>query len=171
MYGWNGFFVRLVGGHTTLYAAATWSAVAVTLLIAVWACRSEGRHDRPMYLLVAGIVICASLLASVHLYRQDLVMLALATVCGAAYIFRTTGSWSWWPLMGALLWLSQFYGPRLLFDEGINVQTPMIVVILGGLGWTLARERRRNTIIAASSPGAVDVTAPRTPAEAETVAA
>jgi hypothetical protein len=162
MYGWNGFFIRLVGGHTALHAAATWSTVAATLLITVWACRSEGRHDRPMYLLVAGIVICASLLASVHLYRQDLVMLALATVCGAAHSLRTMGSWSWWPLIGALLWLSQYYGPRLLFEQGINVQTPMIVVILVGLSWTLARERRLDTVIGISSPGTVDATPPRT---------
>jgi hypothetical protein len=140
MYGWNGFFAR-VFGDSVLHQAGTLVAIGVTLLVAVWACRSPITENRSRYLLVAGALICCSLLISVHLYRQDLSLLALAVACGAAYSRRTTGSWGFWPLLGVALWVVQFYGPRIMFNHGVNIQTPMIALVLASLVFALNRNR------------------------------
>ncbi|HEX5369575.1 MAG TPA: hypothetical protein VFY10_09200, partial [Dehalococcoidia bacterium] len=82
-----------------------------------------------------GLTACCSLLVSVHVYRQDLVLLALAVVCGVVQAKQSGGSLRVWYGVAALVWLAQYLGPDLLLHHGVNVQTPALVLVTIALAW------------------------------------
>jgi hypothetical protein len=141
MYGWSGFYARTFGERGPLHTLLTYGSIAITLVITFVALKRV-KLDRAHDVLPAtGLIITASLLISLHLYRQDLSLLALVVALGAMHSKRLTGSWGIWPMLAAGLWFVQHYGPRLLFEHDINVQTPAIVILMLASGISLQMSR------------------------------
>ena len=130
MYGWSGFYARTLGGTGLLHSILSTASNMVTLALVFYAFRGDWRAKSVELLPLASVGLIATLLVSMHLYRQDLALIALVIAFNAAYSMRTTGRWGWWPLTAVGVWFVQLYGPRLLFEHGLNVQTPALVLLL-----------------------------------------
>jgi hypothetical protein len=133
MFGWNGFLAHYVDNNSAMHRAMTLALDAGTLIVAVACLKGKWEPQKPRFLLQCGVLLGASLLTNPHLYMQDLSLVALMAVLGVAYALRTGARLHFWLALAMLAWLAQLWGLRILDDGGINVLTPMIVLLMVAL--------------------------------------
>jgi hypothetical protein len=130
MYGWSGFYARTLGETGVLHRILTTASIGFTLAALIVLLRRGAIHaSNPAFVPQMAVLICATLLMSLHLYRQDLTLMVVAIACCARSARQMGGSWGWWPALAMLIWLAQLYGPRLLFEHDVNVQTPALLLL------------------------------------------
>jgi hypothetical protein len=139
MFGWSGFLQRSLGleGSAQKLAAAVLvlASLAVTLL-----CLRGTRPASSSFVAGAGALLAASMLISLHLYRQDLALLTLLIAFGAWHQRRVRGNWGPWPAVAAFAWLVQYVELNYLYGAGVNAQTPVLAAVLLLLAWSARRD-------------------------------
>ena len=133
MYGLSGFYATIVGSKTSAHIVLTLSSAVAVVLVWAFACRGGWADIRGRLPALIGLTACCSLLISVHVYRQDLVLLGLAVACGIVQAKHSGAPLRAWYALGALVWLAQYFGPGLLLDHGVNVQTPALLLSAAAL--------------------------------------
>ena len=135
MYGWSGFYARLAGSDTAAHQILTWASSGLVLVLWAFTCRGGWQALRDRLPALIGLTTCCSLLISVPVYRQDLALLALAVACGIVQAKHTGNSMRAWYVLAASVWLAQYFGPDLLLNHGVNVQTPALLLTTAALAW------------------------------------
>ncbi len=102
MFGWSGFYARTFGLGGRLHSALTTGSILGTVVVAFYVFRKGWQPTRPDFVLRAGILLGASMLISLHLFRQDMTLMAMLIVLGAWHQRQITGSWGFWPAIAAV---------------------------------------------------------------------
>jgi PAP2 superfamily/Glycosyltransferase family 87 len=157
MFGWNGFLAHFVDNGSTAHKILTLAFDGATLAVAVACFRGKWEPQKPRFLLQCGGLLGVSLLVNPHLYMQDLTLMALIPILGVAYALRAGIRLYYWLAAAMLTWVTQLWGLRILDDGGINLLTPVIVLLVLGCVRCLGEKQ--------SAPKPLPVLESRQPAE------
>jgi membrane-associated phospholipid phosphatase len=149
MLGWNGFVASFLESNSIGHLGLTWILSGATALAALFMFRGRWEPQEPRFLFQCGVLVVAGLLASPHLYLQDLSLMALALTLVLAYALRSNRAVLPWLAVAAGVWASQEWGPWLLDSHGVNLLTPVMALTLVGF---MLPQRQREFVVEAVAP-------------------
>jgi hypothetical protein len=150
MFSWAGFTARLIAEPPPAAVMLALNLATLAGMALAAAPRWQEDASRQPYALAA--LLCGALLISPHLYRPELVLLALVVAFGAEGSRQRLGTLGPWPLIGVVLWLAFIAD----IETGLLMATSVIIGMAAVVGYvalsnarTLRQVRSRTSAVAA----------------------
>ncbi len=143
MYGWSGYFARLLHSNSELHSVLTLTFDGATVALVAFASRDLWKPGEASFYYLMALALIATLLVGAHLYLQDLSLLALVIAFVVKAERQRGGNLLVWMGFAAALWLSELYARSFLMQRDFNLPTPLMAMLFLALVVRLELDRAR----------------------------